>query len=162
HPQSGVVMSAFGPKRTSLVAAHMSAFGGKADMAWTQGNVRLESRLLLCSLTPDPISSIANPCCNRVIVGVVPALGETMRRRDFITVIAGSAVVWPLAARAQQPATPVIGFLSVTFAGEQPHWLAAFRKGLGETGYVEGHNVSIEYRWAEGQYNRLPELAADL
>ena len=85
-----------------------------------------------------------------------------MRRRDFINVIAGSAVVWPLAARAQQPATPVIGFLSVTFAGEQPHWLAAFRKGLGETGYVEGHNVSIEYRWAEGQYNRLPELAADL
>jgi len=57
---------------------------------------------------------------------------------------------------------PVIGFLSVTFAGEQRHWLAAFRKGLAETGYVEGDNVSIEYRWAEDQYNRLPELAADL
>ena len=70
--------------------------------------------------------------------------------------------MWPFAVRAQQPAMPVIGFLSVTFAGEQPHWLVAFRNGLGETGYVEGHNVSFVYRWAEGQYNRLPELAADL
>ena len=57
---------------------------------------------------------------------------------------------------------PVIGFLSVTSAGAQPQWLAAFRNGLSETGYVEGHNVVIAYRWAEGQYNRLPELAADL
>jgi len=81
-----------------------------------------------------------------------------MRRRDFIKGVAGSATAWPLAARAQQSAIPVIGFLSVTFAGEQPHWLAAFRKGLAETGYVEGDNVSIEYRWAEDQYNRLPEL----
>jgi putative tryptophan/tyrosine transport system substrate-binding protein len=69
---------------------------------------------------------------------------------------------WPVAAGAQQPAMPVIGFLSVTAAGEQHHWLAAFRQGLSETGYVEGQNVSIEYRWAEGQYNRLPELAGDL
>jgi putative ABC transport system substrate-binding protein len=77
-------------------------------------------------------------------------------------VIAGSAAAWPLTARAQQPTMPVIGFLSSTDPNKTRHTLAAFRRGLGEAGHAEGKNLAIEYRWAEGQYQRLPELAADL
>ena len=82
-------------------------------------------------------------------------------RRELLAALGGAAAL-SLAARAQQPAMPVIGFLGVTFAHEQPQWLAAFRQGLHEIGFVEGENVLIEYRWADGQYNRLPELASDL
>jgi len=85
-----------------------------------------------------------------------------MRRRDFIKVIAGSAIAAPLTARAQQPAMPVVGFLNTRAPGADPHLLAAFRRGLKETGYIEGQNVAIEYRWAYNQYDRLPALAADL
>jgi putative ABC transport system substrate-binding protein len=85
-----------------------------------------------------------------------------VRRRDFIKVIAGSTAVWPLVARAQQPAMPVIGFLSFRSANESAAAEAAFREGLSEIGYSEGRNVHIAFRWAEGQTERLPGLAADL
>ena len=85
-----------------------------------------------------------------------------MRRRDFIKVVAGSAAAWPLASYAQQPATPVIGFLHLTSLELTRENLASFRRGLGETGYIEGSNVALEYRWAQGRNDQLPMLAAEL
>src|SRR5215470_7619195 len=131
-------MSAFGTKRTVL------------RIIATQNDDR------------KPISPVAKPCCNRLLFGVVPALVKAMRRRDFIKAVAGSSVAWPLAARAQQSTMPVIGYLGLGSAQSDAFRVTGFRQGLKEAGFVEGQNLTVEYRWAEQHHDRLPTMAADL
>jgi putative tryptophan/tyrosine transport system substrate-binding protein len=85
-----------------------------------------------------------------------------MRRREFITLVGGAAAAWPLTARAQRPTMPLVGYLSANTASGDARPILAFVKGLGETGYEDGKTVKIVYRWADGQYDRLPSMAADL
>src|SRR5260370_11150244 len=116
---------------------------------------------------PSPNNPMAEAACplpegRFSLVGWLPvSLDWDMRRRSFL-VLGGAAAVWPLAARAQQPNVPVIGFMSTRSPEESEYLLEAFRQGLKEGGFVEGQNVAIEFRWARGQYDRLPAMAADL
>jgi hypothetical protein len=97
------------------------------------------------------------------LFGVLPviALGDTLKRREFITLVGGAAA-WPITVRAQQPAMPVVGYLSGAAPGASRHLIDAVKKGLGQVGYVEGRNITFDYRFAEDNYGRLPALAVEL
>src|SRR6516164_7319743 len=107
--------------------------------------------------------TIPSPKCDILLIpdGVLGA-GEAMRRREFIAFVGSTAAAWSSAARAQQPALPVVGVVSGRSRDADARNVTAFYKGLGEAGYVDGQNVTVEYQWVEGHYDRLPQVMADL
>jgi putative tryptophan/tyrosine transport system substrate-binding protein len=152
-------VSAIGPKRTSVVALHMSAFGGKADMASCNAHVAYDPERTSVALNSNFMRS--HWC--RLYDATPWTRGVNVRRRDFISLVGGVTAGWPLVARAQQPERLVrIGYLAIAPAAQAQSDDTAFREGLRDLGYVEGKNLQIEYRTAAGDESRVPVLAKEL